>query len=327
MPGGVWPQGTWQRLLAEAFNDTATLLRALELEPAACGADLNPDFPLRVPMPFVRRMRRGDAHDPLLRQVLARRLEREVRAGFDTDPLGEADARVAPALLQKYAGRALLITTPACAVHCRYCFRRHFDYSANRPADHDAALAHLAGDPSIREVILSGGDPLVLDDAPLARLLNRLQGITHIATLRLHTRLPIVLPQRVTDALLEMLSAWPGRLVVVVHVNHAREIDADVVQALAALRGTGALLLNQAVLLEGVNRDVDVLCALSERLLDAGVAPYYLHVPDRVRGTAHFEVGEDAARELLAAMRARLPGYLVPRLVREVPGDVAKRPL
>src|SRR5690606_20442764 len=249
--------------------------------------------------------------------------------GFGVDAVGDAAARVARGVLHKYEGRALLVATGSCAVNCRYCFRRHFPYGEESAAagGWGAALEAIAADPGITEVILSGGDPLSLATHKLAELTGALAAIPHVRRLRIHTRLPVVLPERVDAALLDWLRALPWPVAVVVHANHANEFDARVDAAMADLRSAGATLLNQAVLLAGVNDAVDALADLCERGYAAGVLPYYLHQLDRVDGTAHFEVPDGRARALHAALVARLPGYLVPRLVREVPGDTSKRAL
>lgn len=319
---------TWQRELACAISDPRELLAALGLPDSLLEGALaaRESFPLRVPRGFVRRMRRGDPGDPLLRQVLPLAAELASVPGYVADPLLEASARQAPGLLRKYAGRALLVTTGACAIHCRYCFRREFPYEEQSGdlGRWREALQHLAADPSIRELILSGGDPLSLGDARLAQLTGELARIPHLETLRIHTRQPVVLPERVDAGLLAWMRALPWRVVVVLHVNHPNEIDAQVASAFAALRDTGATLLNQSVLLAGVNDDAATLVELSRRLHDTGVLPYYLHLPDAVAGTAHFDVPEARARALAAALARELPGYLVPRLVREIPGRAAK---
>lgn len=280
-------------------------------------------FPLRVPRPFVARMRPGDPADPLLRQVLPLDAECAEVEGFGPDPLAETRDGTPGGLLHKYHGRALVISTSVCAVHCRYCFRRHFPY-AERRADTDAILAHFRRDPGLVEAILSGGDPLSLSDDKLAALVAELEAIPHLRRLRIHTRQPVVLPSRVDDRLLGWLRATRLEKVIVLHVNHANEIDDEVAAAAAALRSTGAVLLNQSVLLRGVNDSVDAQCALSERLFEAGVMPYYLHLLDPVQGAAHFDVPEAEALRLFAGMQTRLPGYLVPRLARETPGAAAK---
>lgn len=318
----------WQAELADAVRDPDELCRLLDLDPTAAEAARGgaAAFSLLVPRAFVARMRKGDPHDPLLRQVLPTGDELRAVEGFGADPLEEMTALAAPGLVKKYAGRALLLATGACAVNCRYCFRREFPYaeSGATRAGVEAGVEAIAADDSIHEVILSGGDPLLLDDDRLGRLVARLEEIPHVRRLRIHSRLPIVLPSRVTDGLAAILAATRLACVVVVHANHPAELDASVAAAVARLGGARAILLNQAVLLAGVNDSADVLAQLSERLIEIGVVPYYLHLLDRVRGTAHFEVSEEKARRLHESLRARLPGYAVPRLAREVPGEPAK---
>ncbi len=321
-------QAPWQSLLAQAICDPAQLLRALSLPdhllPAARRAAAL--FPLRVPAPYLARIAAGDAADPLLRQVLPLDVECEPQPGFSADPLAEAATQPVPGLLKKYHGRALLIATGACAIHCRYCFRRHFPYADAHAGGSrlEPALAAIAADASIGEVILSGGDPLTLGDLRLAALTQRLAAIPHVHTLRIHSRLPVVLPQRVNADFLGWLAPLSLRKVLVLHTNHPAEIDADVAAALADLAHSGVTLLNQAVLLRGVNDNADTLIALSERLHGVGVLPYYLHLLDRVHGAAHFDVPQASGEALINALRARLPGYLVPRLAREIPGASGK---
>jgi EF-P beta-lysylation protein EpmB len=327
--GSPEPTGRiWQRELADAVREPEELCRLLSLDPALAtdARRAAGDFPLLVPRGFIARMKPGDPLDPLLLQVLPRPAEREQVAGFSADPLEEQTALASPGLVQKYAGRALLLTTGACAINCRYCFRREFPYaeSGATQAGLEAALEALAADPTIHEAILSGGDPLLLDDARLARLVARLEAMPHMRRLRIHSRLPIVLPSRVTDALTATLAQTRLTCVVVVHANHPNELDATVAAAIARLADARPLLLNQSVLLAGVNDSVQVLTQLSERLIDLGVVPYYLHLLDRVQGTAAYEVDEQAAHALHDQMRASLPGYAVPRLAREIPGEPAK---
>lgn len=321
--------GGWRGELARAVRDPTELLRLLDLDdhalPAMRAADA--DFRLLVPRGYIARMRRGDPDDPLLRQVLPAAAELAVQPpAYTTDALGEADTARTPGLLVKYRGRALLVTSGACAVHCRYCFRRHFPYPAENPrrGDWNAALAAIAEDRSITEVILSGGDPLMLDDAELAALAESLARIPHLRRLRIHTRLPVVIPQRVDTTLLAWLEACPLPLTMVLHINHPHEIGPELKAACARLRPHLHFLLNQAVLLAGVNDNAATLAALSEALDNAGILPYYLHLPDRVSGTAHFAVGEQTGRRLIETLRAELPGYLVPRLARETPGAASK---
>ena len=321
----------WQTELAAAVSDPAELLHLLELdasllEPARAASR---EFPLRVPRSFVARMRKRDPFDPLLRQVLPLGAELEPQPGFIHDAVGDMPSRAVPGVLHKYQGRVLLIATGACAVNCRYCFRRHFPYAEEsaRTAGWQPALQYIRSDAGISEVILSGGDPLSLSDRILADLVSRLQEIPQLRTLRIHTRQPIVLPARVDAELLSWLRNCRLRKVVVVHVNHARELNAEVTEVLRKLQDAGVTLFNQSVLLRGVNDSAEVLTELSQQLFTAGVIPYYLHMLDRVRGAAHFDVPDSRAREIARELRARLPGYLVPRLVREVPGAPAKMPL
>lgn len=307
---------------AEELLDALGLDRAL-LEPAQAAAA---KFRLRVPRSYLARMRPGDPNDPLLRQVLPVAHELDAVPEFTADPLGERAALRAPGLLQKYRGRALLITTSACAVHCRYCFRREFPYSeqTSEAPRFSEAIAAIAADPSIEEVLLSGGDPLSLSDARLTALTDALARIPHVRRLRVHTRQPVVLPSRVDAGLLAWLKGIRVPMVFVLHANHPNEIDDEVRAACAALRASGVTLLNQTVILAGVNDHARVLADLSRTLFDSGVLPYYLHVLDRVSGTAHFEVPEARAQALAGELAAMLPGYLVPRLVREVEGAPAK---
>lgn len=286
-------------------------------------------FTTRVPRGFVARMRKGDRNDPLLLQVLPQAAELIEAPGFTYDAVGDLAARAANGVLHKYEGRALLIATGSCAVHCRYCFRRHFPYAEETAAANgwQEAIEHVRADTSIHEVILSGGDPLSLSTPKLTELTAALASVVHLRRLRIHTRLPVVLPERVDEELGAWLRRLPWPVAVVLHTNHANEIDAGVADACARLRASGATVLNQSVLLRGVNDDVGALAALSERLFDCGVIPYYLHQLDRVAGAAHFAVDDDVARGLMDALRGRLSGYLVPLLVREIPGEPGKTPL
>lgn len=331
VPASREPAARWQTVLKQAVRDPVELCRLLDLpagDAEQARASMRP-FPLLVPRGFLARMERGNPADPLLRQVLPLADELLEHPGYTADPVGDRAAERAPGLLHKYHGRALLVATGACAIHCRYCFRREFPYSEvpHAPAAWEPALAEIARDGSLAEVILSGGDPLMLVDRHLQRLTGRLESIAHVRRLRLHTRLPIVLPERVDEQLLEWIAATRLNVVVVVHANHPNELSREVGAALARLRGAGVMLLNQAVLLRGVNDDVDVLVELSERLQAFGVMPYYLHQLDRVTGTAHFEVEDSQGRQIVRSLRERLPGYLVPRYVREIAGEPYKVPL
>jgi EF-P beta-lysylation protein EpmB len=322
------PAPGWQKLLADAVSDPRELCALLELDPSlvlpALAAARN--FALRVPRSFLARMRKGDPNDPLLLQVLPVAAETQVAEGFVTDPVGDLERRAAPGLLHKYRGRALLVATGACAVHCRYCFRRHFPYAEESALQQGwrPALEHLRADPTINEVILSGGDPWSLSDRRLKQLTDALQTIPHVRRLRIHTRYPIVLPERVDTGLLDWLRGVSLQKVVVIHANHAREIDPSVRRACRALADAGVTLLNQSVLLRGVNDSVEALAELSEALFATHVLPYYLHVLDKVQGAAHFDLPEAEALRLHQELTARLPGYLVPRLVREIAGQPSK---
>ena len=321
----------WQAQLSGAIRDPGELCRRLGLDDSWLpGAERGHAlFDVRVPEAFLARMRHGDPDDPLLRQVLPLAAEDKILPGYVSDPLAEADHTPARGVIHKYAGRVLLIASPVCAVNCRYCFRRHFPYEQNAPSrsQWDVSLEYLHGDTSISEAILSGGDPLATSDRQLAWLVGRLDNVPHLKRLRIHTRLPVVIPDRVDDTLLGWLSATRLQKVVVLHINHANEIDDAVVAACERLKGAGATLLNQSVLLRGVNDSVDALASLSERLFEAGILPYYLHVLDPVEGAAHFDVIDEEARELVAGLRETLPGFLMPRLVREIPGEASKTPL
>src|SRR5690606_3099725 len=321
-PAAVPATPRWQRLWREAVRDPRELLAMLGLDAVAAGISdaAAAQFAMRVPRGFAARMRPGDLHDPLLRQVLPVVDEERIVPGFALDAVGDGAAKKADGVIQKYRGRALLVATGSCAVNCRYCFRRHCPY-ADETAARDGwagAVAAIAADPGIDEVILSGGDPLSLATPKLAELSAQLAAIPHIRRLRIHSRLPVVLPERVDEAFVEWMSALPWPVAFVVHANHANEFDASVDQALARLRRAGAQLLNQAVLLRGVNDSVDALAELCERGYAAGVLPYYLHQLDRIQGAAHFEVDDERARALHRQLAARLSGYLVPKLVREV---------
>lgn len=325
--GGQPP--TWQRLLADAIRDPAELCRTLELPASLASSAAAAQFPLLVPRGFAALMEKGNPRDPLLRQVLPIGEELEVIPGFVADPLQESGCSPAQGLLHKYHGRALLICTSACAVHCRYCFRRHYPYD-EVPRGRlwwSEALGYFAADATLRELILSGGDPLTLPDAVLSRMVADFAEIPHLSRLRIHTRLPVVLPQRVTDDLLRWLTSTRLTPILVLHANHPNEIDAEVAAACARLADAGARLYNQSVLLAGVNDDADVLARLSETLFSAGVQPYYLHALDSVLGAAHFSVSQERMRAIMTGLCARLPGYLVPKLVREEPGAPSKIPV
>ncbi|MFQ5661246.1 MAG: EF-P beta-lysylation protein EpmB [Gammaproteobacteria bacterium] len=322
---------SWQDQLRDAINEPAELLQHLAITPGSIplAERSSLSFPLRVPRVFAERIQKNNVSDPLLKQVLPVSDEDIKQTGFTRDPLEELTQNPAPGILQKYQGRALLITTGACAIHCRYCFRRHFPYAGENAARQDwqPALAYLHRDQSITEIILSGGDPLALSDEKLADLIIQLQRISHLKRLRIHTRMPVVLPARISEAFLLCLTQTRLTPVVVIHSNHPNEIDPQVDTGLQRLRQAGINVLNQSVLLRDINDQAAVLAELHERLFECGVLPYYLHSLDPVAGAAHFDVPMDEARAIMDELRARLPGYLVPRLVRETPGAPYKIPL
>lgn len=322
---------SWQGALRNAIKDPEALFAYLKLPAGSItlARESLTQFPLKVPQPYLDRMEKGNPADPLLRQVLPLQAEEIATPGYTHDPVAELPTQVVPGVLHKYHGRALLIATGACAIHCRYCFRRHFPYGEGNGAkgDWQGALAYLEGQPSISEMILSGGDPLSLSDEKLAALARQLAGIPHLKRLRIHTRMPVVIPARITASFVEIFTRLRLKPVLVIHCNHPNEINAAVQEALKPLTALGMVLLNQSVLLKGVNDDPDVLAQLSEALFDCGVLPYYLHMLDPVAGAAHFDVAEHSAIKLMEELRRQLPGYLVPRLVREVSGLPYKLPI
>lgn len=318
----------WQQILADLLTDPKELLNFLRLDPAEISLDprVLASFPLRVARPYLDRIEKGNWHDPLLRQILP--LNEELVAGKDTsqDPLDEISSNPVPGMLHKYNGRVLLTVAPHCAIHCRYCFRRHFDYRANTPGrkSWEKVITYIQNNADITEVIYSGGDPLAASDRLLGWLTGQLETIPHLRTLRIHTRTPVVIPQRVTDRLIDWLTQTRLRPVMVLHANHARELDAEVATAANMLTANGVTLLNQSVLLAGVNDNLSALAELGERLFELGILPYYLHLLDPVQGASHFDVPDSRGIELVRQMRSTLPGYLVPRLVREHPGADSK---
>ncbi len=319
--------GSWQQQMKWAIRDGQALRRAVGLaesqenQPKAASA-----FPVFAPLPFVSRIKPGDIDDPLLKQILPVVAEDDRLPGFQNDPLEESASTLSPGLLQKYQNRVLMVSTGACAIHCRYCFRREFPYSDSptSPMQWEPAIEKIKADANVDEVILSGGDPLTIVDDHLIGLIDRLESIPHVKRLRFHTRLPIMIPQRVTERLTERLQRFDGQVLMVVHSNHANEIDEHVAAAIADLKTAGVTLLNQSVLLKGINDDADTLVGLSNRLLEIGVLPYYLHQLDRVTGVGHFEVPRERGVELIAQIRTRLSGYAVPRYVKEEPGEPNK---
>ena len=317
----------WQAVLADAFREPTELLKYLNLPESLLNGAIaaSTSFTLRAPRGYCQRIEKGNPNDPLLRQILPMDAELIADQKFKLDPVGDLAAMEVPGLLHKYHGRVLIITTSACAVHCRYCFRRHFPYQENRAEQSwQSAIDYIRANSDIHEVILSGGDPLSLTESKLKSLTDKLLNIPHIKTLRLHTRQPIVLPERIDNHLLTWLDSLPWKVVIVLHCNHANEIDTYVASALEQLHQHQVTLLNQSVLLAGVNDDAEVLVNLSQKLFSHHVLPYYLHQLDKVQGAKHFAVNDEKAVQLLNEIRERLPGYLVPKLVKEKAGEKSK---
>ncbi|MDB2384733.1 EF-P beta-lysylation protein EpmB [Endozoicomonas sp.] len=314
---------SWQQALSNTISSPQELLDLLELEHSLLPDAIKADklFALRVPRAFVAKMEKGNPRDPLLLQVLPLGQELEKTPGYTLDPLGEASQTPCNGVIHKYHGRLLLITSGACAINCRFCFRRHYPYESNQLGGEQwqNALEYIAADDSIQEVILSGGDPLTSSDKRLANLAQALNNIPHVTTLRIHTRLPLMIPERITDDMFQWFTGGRLKPVMVIHCNHANEIDRSVETALSRLHAAGAVLLNQTVLLKGINDSAHTLTDLSKKLFQSSVMPYYLHVLDRVQGAAHFDIDERAAAQLIRNMMKRSPGYLVPKLVRESP--------
>ena len=328
----LYQEQNWQAQLSDLITDPLELLNILELSPEQLlsGALLaSTQFKLRVPRAFVTRMQKGNPLDPLLLQVLPHHLELEEHPDFVTDPLGEEQANQQPGVLHKYKTRFLLTLTGACAVHCRYCFRRHFPYQENLPKSEDwINIQHyIQSQPDINEVILSGGDPLTLSNRKIKLWIERLESIPQLKFLRIHSRVPIVMPNRVDDELISILKNSRLRIILVVHSNHASELDDFTCRQLQQLVAEKITIFNQAVLLKGVNDHVQILTDLSYRLFDAGVLPYYLHVLDKVKGAHHFDLKPQYIDSLYQGLLANLPGYLVPKLVREIAGEKNKTPL
>lgn len=326
----------WLNELTNAISDPETLLKILQIPQSDWPKDKNDQinflakkqFSQRVPVDFINKMEKGNINDPLLLQVLPLNTELDIHPGYSSDPLQEQD-NPQPSLLHKYKNRALLILKGGCAVNCRYCFRRHFPYQEHAVSKKEwqSAIEYIAKDKNINEVIFSGGDPLMAKDSHLAWLAEQLAAIVHIKRLRIHTRLPVVMPARIDSAFEQWFTDIPLQKILVLHANHSNEISAPLKARMHSLRNKGVTLLNQAVLLKGVNDDVDALCALQEAAFDAGVLPYYLYLLDKVQGASHFEVSDEQARTLMAGVIKRLPGFLVPKLTREIGGQPGKTPV
>ncbi len=317
----------WQQELAQAQWSAEQLAQRLQLQTTHLqamrqGAEA---FPIRVTESYLQRIKIGNLDDPLLKQILPCTEELNTVEGFSSDPVGDHAAMQPGGLLQKYRGRALLITTAACAIHCRYCFRRDFPYQQHHfEFNQSKAIQHLQSDATLQEVILSGGDPLILSDERLSTLLDQLESIPHLKTVRFHSRIPVVLPSRITPTLTHRLQQSHLNMVMVIHSNHPNELDHSVAEAMQPLKQAGITLLNQSVLLKGINDQAEILCQLSHALFEIGVLPYYLHLLDRVTGSHHFDLPEADSLGLYETLRTMLPGYLLPRLVREIEGEASK---
>ncbi|MGY4677405.1 EF-P beta-lysylation protein EpmB [Pasteurella sp. P03HT] len=312
---------SWTDHLANAISDPKILLKTLNLPIHAFEKDIAARqlFPMRVPLPFVAKMEKGNPNDPLFLQVMTAYDEFTQVEGFTTDPLEEQEA-IVPSVLHKYHNRLLLMVKGGCAINCRYCFRRHFPYADNKgnKTNWQKALDYIAERPEIEEVIFSGGDPLMAKDHELAWLIEQLDQIPHIKRLRIHTRLPVVIPQRITDALCQILAASRLQKVCVTHINHPNEIDALLSQALAKLKHINVTLLNQSVLLKGINDNAHTLKQLSDKLFQANILPYYLHLLDKVEGASHFYLEDQHALNIYKELQSITSGYLVPKLAREI---------
>ncbi|WP_020589636.1 KamA family radical SAM protein [Desulfobacter curvatus] len=325
----------WEKIFAEAVRDPEELCRRLEISDE--NVDLNPTFSMLVPEPFLQRIKPKDPLDPLLLQVLPRKEESVLIPGFTTDPVGE-DGHLSPeGTLSKYHGRSLIVTGKRCGIHCRFCFRRHLSFPGTKKTDipvcfaidPERIAARFMADPTIHEAILSGGDPLMLSDRQLQDLISHLDEVPSIKRIRIHTRMPIIIPQRLTENLLRFLGnnkryGRTAKMIVVLHVNHPNELDSGVSRSIENLIDSGGILLSQTVLLQNVNDNLPILSELFERLIDLGVIPYYLHQLDRVAGATHFEVSTKKGGDLITKLRTRLPGYAVPRYVREISGEPGK---
>ena len=318
---------SWQKELANAVKNPEKLLELLEIEDKSSilSEFARKQFPLIVPLPFVAKMKQGDINDPLLKQVLPIRDEEAIHADYSTDPLQEHESTL-PGLLHKYKSRVLLIVKSGCAINCRYCFRRHFPYQDNNltKAHLKNIINYLTAHPEVNEVILSGGDPLMSKDDFLDRIITALESVSHLKRLRIHTRLPVVIPNRITPQFVASLKNTRLNVTVVLHINHANEIDSLFQQKIELLHQAGILLLNQSVLLKGINDTSEALINLSEALSSSHILPYYLFLLDKVQGAQHFDLSEKHAKILIKEMSVELPGYLVPKLSREIAGEQHK---
>lgn len=313
----------WRAILRKNFTRVEALADFLELnEQQRAQLIAFPGFPIQVPLRLAQKMAKGTLDDPLVRQFLPLLQEKQMHPQFALDPVCDASFQKESKLLRKYEGRVLLVCTSACAMHCRYCFRQNFAYSSSKGFEEELTL--IEQDESIQEVILSGGDPLSLSDETLGQILGRLAKLPHIRRIRFHTRFPIGIPERIDEGFLNLMASLPQQIYFIIHCNHSRELDQEIFDRLRALQRLGCIILNQAVLLKGVNDDAGTLQELAEQLVNQGIIFYYLHQLDRVQGAAHFEVEEERGCSLIAEITKQLPGYAVPKYVREVAGEPHK---
>lgn len=321
-------QANWQTDLSQCITVVDDLLAELELDRSQLSVCQRAatQFDFKVPKPFVQRMKKGDPNDPLLAQVLPVKAEMRLDPVYSTDPLDETSHNPVAGIVHKYRHRLLLIVSPACAINCRYCFRRHFPYQENRQskAQWQQALTYISDNTEINEVIFSGGDPLAANDRFLGWLTEQIAAIAHIKRLRIHSRLPVVIPSRIDDSFLRWASATRLKPIMVLHINHSNEIDNQVTSAIERLTNAGIRVLNQTVLLKSINDSASILAALSERLFDCAVTPYYLHLLDPVQGASHFDISPNKASQIYRELQNMLPGFLLPKLVREIPGELSK---
>lgn len=319
---------TWSQHLSKALTSLPELIQHLNLPDAMIkdGVNAQQTFKLLVPRPYLSRIEMGNPTDPILLQILPSAAEMQLVPGYTTDPLEEADHTPQKAIVHKYKRRLLVIAAGTCAVNCRYCFRRHFPYGENQlaQAEWQSVIEYLKQHPEVNEVILSGGDPLMMKDALLADKVRKLEALPQIKRLRIHSRLPVVIPQRVCDDMLAWINSSRLDIIMVWHINHGNEVDEQVIQAAQQLKQAGVTLLNQGVLLKGVNDTVEAQVNLSEAVFNAGLMPYYMFTLDPVEGAAHFDISVEQAQRLMGKVAAELPGYLVPRLAKEIPGKLAK---
>jgi len=318
----------WKELLSTAISSPKVLSERLDIPFTSISNDASQDFKLFVPEPYLQRIEKGNCNDPLLKQVLPQHVEMTSPPNYSKDPLAEDAFNTVPGLIHKYKNRVLLVSGASCAINCRYCFRRHFPYAENRLSKEQwlNALDYIRQHTEINEVILSGGDPLITNDKQLQWLTGHISEIPHIKRLRIHTRLPVVIPQRIDRSLLKWLSEVPLQKVMVLHINHPNEIDHAVKQAIHHIKETGTLVLNQSVMLAGINDCAETLSELSEKLFDAGALPYYIHQLDKIKGAAHFDISPENMQKIYTDLQAILPGYLLPKLVTEIPHKASKTP-